>query len=202
MTREVAPTQSFDLVTASLQSGLSASFPKSRSAAYAPAVAISKGAAGYQESGIEGGLIHFVSFAGTREDMARALALLTTLRGYKGLLVYAGGKLLDWSRAIRVLQCYADAAVCDDPRAHCIVSVHRDSVTSRADWHVPSIDITPDFMKATADGKAMLFPCRLLAMTYGFKIQAGHPSTEGDQIQAGAVREGCAWCPNFRSNLG
>lgn len=201
MTREVAPKQSFDLVAASLQAGLSASFPKSRSAAYAPAVAISKGAAGYQESGIEGGLIHFVSFARTREDMARALALLTTLRGYKGLLVYAGGKLLDWSRAIRVLQCYADASVCDDPRAHCIVSVHRESVTSRAEWNAPSIDITPDFMKAAAMGSSMLFPCRLLVMAYGFRIQSGHPSSERDQIHAGAIREGCAWCPAFKPEL-
>lgn len=63
-------------------------------------------------------------------------------------------------------------------------------MTRHADWHDPSIDIMPDFMRANAAGKAMLFPCRLLTMTFGFKMQAGHPSSERDQIQAGAVREG------------
>ncbi len=95
----------------------------------------------------------------------------------------------------------ADYAVRAYPAAHCVISVHRDSMTTHAVRQATSIDITPDFMAATAQGKAMLFPYRLLAMSFGFKIQGGHPSSEADQIQAGAVRDGCAWCPNFRSDV-
>lgn len=199
MTELPALPESFDLVAASMDSGVAISFPKSKSGAYPTAVNICRGAASYNEADIEGVTMHFVTFGKSRAEMARSLAAISSLRGYKGLLIYSGGRLQEWARAIKVLQCYSDAEACNDPAAHCVISVHRDSITTHAVRQAVSIDITPDFMAATSQGKAMLFPCRLLAMSFGFKIQGGHPSSEADQVQAGAVREGCAWCPNFRS---
>lgn len=131
MTGALAPAGSFDIVSASVEAAVAICFPKSRSGAYPTAVNICRSAGRYNEAEIEGVTMHFAAFARERMEMARALAVLSSLRGYKGLLIYAGG--------------------------------------------------------------------RLLAMSFQFKIQAGHPSSEGDQIQAGAIREGCAWCPNFRS---
>lgn len=199
MTGEVAPAGSFDIVSASIEAAVAISFPKSRSGAYPTAVNICRSAGRYYEAEIEGVTMHFAAFARNSMEMARALAVLSSLRGYKGLLIYAGGRLQEWARSIKVLQCYSDSSACNDFRAHCFVSVHRDSITKQIAGPSASIDITPDFMIAAGQGKAYLFPCRLLAMSFQFKIQAGHPSSEADQIQAGAIREGCAWCPNFRS---
>lgn len=200
MTTDLQAAPHLDLVRATAQGGLAASFPKSRSGAYAPAVAICRGASEYQETEIEGVPMHFAVFGTTAEDMARALAAVTTLRGYKGLLLCAGGKLQGWARAMKVLQCYADSAACNDPKAHCVVAVEKDSVTARP--LSSSISITPDFLSSLHGDQPYLFPCRLLAYSFGFKLQSGHPSSEADQIQAGAVREGCNWCPSFRPTVG
>lgn len=187
----------FDPIQASLTAGLVITFPKLRAGSYAPAVNMCRGASKYHEEPIEGVLTHFAAFARDRHDMGRALAVVSTLRGYKGLLIYAGGKLQNWARVQKVLECYMDSLGCKDTRAHCVISVHKDSVTTYPEPLTSVISITPDFMEAKREGKAYLFPCRLLAFNFCFKLQAGHPSSDVDQIQAGAVREGCDWCPSF-----
>jgi hypothetical protein len=186
----------FDIVEQSTRHAIAVSFPASRSAAYPSAVAIAKGAPHYTEGDVGGRVMHFAAFTGTRDGMRQAQALIQTMRGYKGLLIYAGGSLQQWARTLHVLRCYVDSTACADSRAHCAISVHKQSIT----FHGAGsgvFDITPDFLQTRAQGNAYLFPCRLLANNFLFKFQPGHPSSEEDQIQAAAVREGCSWCPNF-----
>jgi len=157
----------FDIVQASFVCPLAIQFPKSRAGAYSYALAHARGAAMYREDTIDGILTHVAAFAASPEDMSRAAATLTNLKGYRGLLIYARGQMVDWYLALRVLRCFRDACACRDPRAHCIVMM-----------------------------RGQQFPCRLLAES-GMRLQAGHPSTRKDLIQAAAVRHGCDWCPNF-----
>lgn len=188
----------FDLTAASQYGGLSACFPKSRAGAYAPAVAICKGMQTYAETDIDGKLMHFVYFAPEKEDMQKALALITTLSNYNGLLLYSRGRLLEWGRAQRVLRCYSDSESCNDTRAHCIVNIYRGKVEGGPPSSSILFNVNSGYVEEPEDKGSYLFPCRLLALSFSFKFQPGHPSSEADQIQAGAVREGCDWCPNFQ----
>lgn len=172
------------------------SFPQSRSGAYSSGVAIARGASLYDEAIIDGKTMHFAAFAADPEALLQAHAMVSTMRGYKGLLIYAGGKIQEWARMLKVLDCYADASACKDSRAHCVVHVAKSSITERGTGSF-DLDITPDFMAEKPKRDGYLFPCRLLAFNFMFKFQPRHPSSEADQIQAHAVREGCNWCPNF-----
>ena len=122
---------SFDLVSMSRQFAVVMSFPQSRAGAYSSGVAIARGASLYDEAAIDGKAMNFAAFAADREALLKAHALVSTLRGYKGLLIYAGGKLQDWARMLKVLDCYADSVACADPRAHCVVHVAKSSITER-----------------------------------------------------------------------
>lgn len=201
---ELSPTASFDLVGTSLKGGLSVCFPKSRKSTYATAVAICRGASSYCEADVEGTLMHFAHFAPDPLNMSKALALLNLMGGYKGLLIYSKGRAQEWAKALIVLRCYSESAACPDRRAHCSISVHKMSITKSSEPLSSSltVQITPNYAMAKAQGMDYLFPCRLLAFNFGFKLQAGHPSSEADQIQAGAVREGCDWCPSFNKQGG
>lgn len=191
--------EGFDPIILSRKYAIVACFPQSRAGAYLSGVSIARNASWYDEKPVEGTkIMHFCAFSATSDALLQAHALVRTMRGYNGLLLYAGGKLQDWARMIHVLDCYSDSTQCNDVRAHCIVTVFRQSITSAPLTNSFSIDITPDFMqKSRLDDGRILFPCRLLAQNYSFKFQPGHPSSESDQIQAGAVREGISWCPNF-----
>ena len=190
-------THGFDLAELSRQFTIAVTFPQSRAGAYPGAAAIAAGASFYRELTIDGKAFQCAAFGDTSAELLRAQALVSTLRGYKGLLIYAGGKLQDWARMLKVLDCYADASACKDPRAHCVVHVAKSSITERGSGSF-DLDITPDFMAEKPKRDGYLFPCRLLAFNFMFKFQPRHPSSEADQIQAHAVREGCNWCPNFR----
>lgn len=161
----------FDIIQASIAHPIAIAFPKTRGGAYAPAVNICKQSERYGEADVEGVLMHFATFAASQEDMSRAWAVLSNMKGYRGLMVYAGGKLQDWWKLTRVLMCYRDSMACNDWRAHCYV-----------------VPVASD----------RIFPCRHLN-SYGFRLSPMNPANYDDQLQAGAVREGCAWCPNFKA---
>lgn len=164
----------FDIIQASIIYPMAMVFPKSRAGAYAPAVNICRGAAQYGEADIEGVLMHFVAFDKTLGDMSRAATVIGNMKGYSGLLIYAGGHLQDWWKVSKALVCFRDSQACNDVKAHCYV--------------IP-VDSN------------QVFPCRHLHY-HGFRYSLAHPSTYADQLQAGAVREGCAWCPNFNATTG
>jgi hypothetical protein len=190
----VPSSQAFDVVAASLDGAVSASFPESRGSAYPQAVAIARGASRYAESDVGGLRMHFVAFSLAPVEVSKAAALMRLLARAKGALAYAGGRVVHSARVADVLECYAIALSCKDHRAHCIVSLPETDQTVGG-----MLDITPDFLKPQESGArpSALFPCRLLGASIGFRIDPAHPASRADQIEAAAVREGCSWCPRF-----
>lgn len=195
-----------DLAALSACSAVALSFPASRAAAYPAALTICQGATELYEAALGGKPLHFARFSAEPAQLERARAVLATLRGYRGLLVYAGGRLQHWARMLRVLECIAIANSCDDPTAHCTISVYMNSMLQKdiegrlppGPVYGPGAPEVPAVLhEAQVVDVGMSFPCRLLAFNYQFKLQADHPSSYKDQIEAGAVREGCDWCPHF-----
>lgn len=175
-------------------------FPKTKSASYDAAVNLARQADQYAEQTLGTSLFHLAGFGRSREQVARALAVVRYLRSVKGFQIYAGGSALqEASRVEDVLQCYLEASGCTDPRAHCVVVVDEatlhavgggvrvGAMLDRA-WH--------DVLSSATKHRA--FPCRHL-LHRNFRFQPGHPSSEIDQLQAAAVREGCDWCPNLNT---
>ncbi len=56
-----------------------------------------------------------------------------------------------------------------------------------------ALDASPFSQRVEID--RYLFPCSFLKPR--FRFQTDHPASPQDQIQAAAVKEGCAWCPYF-----
>lgn len=158
----------FDL---SLTCMLVVTFMHSTSPAFGAAVHIASGAPHYGVIGAGRSAMHVAGFEPTREDAARALALLSLIGDWKSVQAWCRGKQLigHWNIR-RVLDCYLSAESCGDWRAHCVVTV----------------DIERDHRA---------FPCRLALPAFHF--DARHPASYADQAHAAVVRHGCDWCPRF-----
>lgn len=179
MTREIATTQPSALEL-SFDALLVVVFVRSQSTSYAQAVNYARGAARYVENGEGRAIMHAAAFGPSREQAARALALLDLVQGWRSTQVWcAGRQLVNGFYVRRTLDCYVSAGSCSDPRAHCIVN-HR-GFTSGGEWQA-------------------FLPCRQIAGIY--HPDPRHPSTPGQRMQAVAVERGCDWCPRFKSNLG
>lgn len=194
----------FDVITASLAGSVAVVFSKTRGSGYDAGVNFARQADRYEEAVVGGSLFHFAVFGRAREQAALALALIRNMRSTKGLQIIAGGKLIqEWLRVESVLACFLNASALSDNRAHCVEMVHESHLIerflSREDRKIVSLDI--EFLKTTKEysGRVIAFPCRYLR-SRNFRFQCGHPASKEDQLQAAAVREGCDWCPNFRSN--
>jgi hypothetical protein len=180
-------------------------FLHSTSPAFAAAVHIAGGAPYYSVIGSGRGAMHIAGFEASRTDAARALALLNLIRDWKGLQVWCRGKQLvgHWN-TLKVLDCYLSAMSCDDPRAHCVVTV---DVARDPDRPGTSLNLIvgalrgenpiPEPSRHLPEYRA--FPCRLASS--GFHFNARHPSSYTDQAQAAAVRQGCDWCPRFDPSI-
>ncbi len=163
----------FDL---SLSCMLVVTFMHSTSIAYSAAVAIARGAPRYAVLGEGRGAMHVAGFDSTREDAARALALLNLIGEWKSVQAWCRGKQLIGHWNIRkVLDCYLSAESCTDWRAHCVVTIDANGAGARA------------------------FPCRLAQPM--FRFDPNHPASYADQAQASVVRQGCDWCPRFDPSI-
>lgn len=195
---EQTPAVRFDLVGSSIEHLMSVSFPKSRSSSYDAAVNVARQAILYDEQMLGKSLYHFAVFGKTREQALRAFSVLRYLGSIKGLEVYAGGKRFQkQSDFEKVLECYIEATACDNPDAHCHVMVppdHLQQSYSRAVSFTVDLDDMPDIGKP--EEKLVEFPCRYLRLR-NFRYQPGHSASKAEQLQAGAVRFGCDWCPNL-----
>jgi hypothetical protein len=144
--------------------------------------------------------------------MSRALALLRYIKGLKSTQLYAGGKLLFSAyRTEEVINCFLTASACNDWRAHCHRNIRSPFAgdSERARWtdndlQMPTIKIglgLPKLFVPKYDKFAhYLFPCKFL-VRYGesnFQLEARSPVSVINQIQAKAVEQDCAWCPNFK----
>lgn len=196
MGKELIPK--VDLIQASIDHLIAISFPKSSSTLYPLAVNIAQGASLYDEIPLGSRLVHLVVFTRTREDAGRARSLIQYTSGWKGVQIFAGGKLIQntW-QVTQVLECFLEASACKDWTAHC----HRvidDPYVNNPDEQSLSFTITmsdkPHFKEAIPIDR-YIFPCSFL--NGRFKFQTDHPAKPEDQIQAKAVESGCDWCPYF-----
>lgn len=145
--------------------------------------------------------MHFVAFSRTREDAGRAVALVNYVSSWKATQIFAGGKPVQsgW-KVTGVLECFLEASASKDWTAHCYYVIDDPFIAEPEDQSLSlsfSISEKPQIPKQTVEIDRYLFPCRFL-WDERFEFQIDHPSKPDDQIQAGAVRFGCSWCPNFK----
>ncbi|RQO57995.1 hypothetical protein DBR47_14480 [Paucibacter sp. KBW04] len=200
------------LVAWSSMGSLAVMFPKTRSAAYDAAVGAAQKAELYTEQLMGKTLFHLAGFGRAREQVSLALMVIRHMRGIKGFQAFGrGAEVMDRFQIEKVLTCFVQAAGCADTQAHCSVVVDERSLFAVGGGVRESLDSTihvsigrpppmPGLEWVASIGRRT-FPCRYL-LQRNFRFQPDHPASEADQLQAGAVREGCDWCPNFsRENV-
>ena len=196
--RRKSPTP--DPISDSLHHPLVIVFAQSRSVGYRSAVLHARLLKDYCEHNDgESGVLHYCPVAKTREEFARAAAIIGCLRSVKSLAVYCNGSPVgDLYGLTHVLTCYLQSQACNDSAAHChvVYEQHRPyqgcvvsvrlcgAVDDRAPTGPP--EVIPRHV----------FPCAYLYSR--FRFQSGHPSEIIDQIQAAGVKHGCHICPQFR----
>ena len=179
-------------------------FPKSASSYYPFVVSIAQGASGYKEFTFNGKTAHVVAFSKNSEDASRAMAILDYISGWKGIQIFVQGRLVKdslWG-VKSVLKCYLEACACNDWKAHCYKVIDDPVIRGKEDLlnytlTVRITDESPKY-KELIEIDQYVFPCNYLYSLYrGVDFNLNHTSSFQDQIQAGAVKQGCHWCPNF-----
>jgi len=187
-----------DPFDASLKFLLVIVFPKSTSKNFPLALSISEGASKFAVADINGKPTYFVCFGSNASDAGRALAVLDYVQGWKGVQIFSKGKILQSTYLVsEVLKCYMDSQSCRDYTAHCykiIDDPFSEEVESSGLSFSISIVEKPS-IKQEIEIDRYSFPCKFLHNR--FRFQKNHPASIEDQIQAGAVSQGCDWCPNF-----
>jgi hypothetical protein len=191
-----------ELIKASRENLLAALFTRSRSVLYEQAVEIAKAGKIYSENESGGQLTHFAIYDRSREGAELARELINCIGSLKGAQVFAGGRMARsaWS-VIRVLDCYLEACLSRDFRAHCNRVIDdpfrpgSETLSTTISFRLTAGD-DDDKVKGIAALDRYTFPCSYL-LQYGFRFDADHPSSPQDFIQAEGVRHGCDWCPNF-----
>jgi hypothetical protein len=201
-----SPGQELSVATAiewSVSASLAVTFSKSTSSGYLPAVSAARRAQRYAEQIVGRKMFHAASFGTSQEQIALALFVIEQMQRSTTFQIFASGKLIrDKWRIADTLNCVLTATGTSDPRSHCVISVEEDRLDNRNNNSWP-MTIHVSYEPPIADTFGLykvgmrLFPCRLL-FERGFKFQINHPSSEADQIRAGAVRESCDWCPHLR----
>ena len=197
----LALAEALDPLAESRTGLLAVSFAKSPSAAYPLAVNVAQGAARYAEAEIGKQQVHLVAFAKTPDDATRALALLHYVAGWKTTQVFAAGKLVTNAYGVvEVLECYLQAGACTDRTAHCQTVIDDPYAAEGAPddegfTFTMRLALDPSDFSQRVEVDRYLFPCSFLKAR--FRFQTDHPASPQDQIQAAAVKEGCAWCPHF-----
>jgi hypothetical protein len=142
------------------------------------AVELAHGAAKYSEATIDKKLIHAVAFGKTKEEAARASALIKIVVGWKGTQIFTAVGGANPYHIIEVLDCYLQSFSASDHQAHC---------------HVSYLD------RYRGHEELYLVPCRHLHGWFYSIVedQELNPARFADLVQALGVRKGCSWCPNF-----
>lgn len=179
------------LASMSKQALVVVAFPKNRSPSYPIVLELLSLADSRSDAAIGRTVMHVGAFGRSAVQAEGAMSLLNYLDEIKGVQIYAGGRLRPDAEAVAtVLRCYLQAETAVDRAAYCHEIID-DPFPAR-----PDLDIS----QFSLDGsKRYLFPCALLRR-HGIAIDADHPASAPSQIQAGAVRLGCDWCPHFNEN--
>ena len=153
-------------------------FSQSASPAYAMAVEFARGATKYGERVLGKKLSHAAAFGRTREQAARASALLKIVVRWKDTQVFTSAGGADPYHIIDVLDCYQQSLSVSDRKSHCHV-VHMDVYRAEETYY--------------------MLPCRHLQGWFHSVIeeQNFHPSKLPARAESLAVRRGCSWCPHF-----
>ena len=173
-------------------------FPKSSSKNFTFALSLAIGASKYALTNVDGKEMHVACFAKTQADAGRASALLSYIGGWRGVLMFSAGKLVQSSYQIsQVLACYLESCSCRDNRAHCHTIIDDPFSSDVRDMSmsisIRIVENPPPKHQVKIDRYS--FPCKHL-FPY-FRFQADHPSSHQDQIQAAGVQRGCDICPHF-----
>jgi hypothetical protein len=182
-----------DLLADSIGALLAVAFPKNRSPHFPIALQLAAGASKYCAHHVSGIEYHFAVFARTHVDAARAVALLKLIKSIKGVQTFVDGRhVVDLYRLQTVIDCYLQSCACADPRAHCHSTIPNPIAQPGEECSISRFD----------RGRPMyVWPCALMLRWNTDKLQAAHPSSIEDQLQARAVAVGCHVCPNFRPEL-
>jgi len=156
-------------------------FPASRSASYPAALALASAADRRVDVSARGGVSHFAEFSRSPAQAAAAVALLSLVGSWRGVLVFAGGLPVGsaWGAVPgveRVLRCYMSASSVSDYRAAC--------------WSISSL-----LMSDGAPNLPAVFPCRHILRVFPTPLSRLLPVPEVDQIASRAADAGCSWCP-------
>lgn len=174
-------------------------FTKNRATTYPMAVSVARGAFKYAETIINKQIIHIAVFANTKDDIEKALALLSFLSYIKGVSIFVKGRFVkDGYKILSTLECYSEAIKSVDYKAHCHSVMDDPFSESYYDRYELAFHITleAEEPKEPILIQRYIFPCKYL-LQY-FKFQIGHPASFEDQIQNGGVVRWCDWCPNFQ----
>ena len=152
-------------------------FLRSRSPSYDAAVGMAQGAERFRWSG----KAHLAEWFELDQARAtRAAALIRMAGGWKGTMVFAGGRMARSNGLVaQVLMCYADSFAVPDYRAHCNI-LSRKLYRDRDEEHEP-----------------VVVPCKQITAVYPDPFYADHPAGLSDQFAAWAVLMGCDWCPRL-----
>jgi hypothetical protein len=182
-----------DLLADSIGALLAVAFPKNRSPHFPIALQLAAGASKYCARHVSGIEFHFAVFARTQIDAARAVALLKLIKQVKGVQTFVDGRhIVDLYRLQSVLSCYLQSCACADPRAHCQSTIPNPIAQPGAERSISRYDHSRPLY---------VWPCALMLRWNTDKLQAAHPASLEDQLQARAVAVGCHVCPNFRPEL-
>jgi hypothetical protein len=174
-------------------------FSKSRSKNFPLAMSVCGNLDKFWAIDVGGKEAYFACFDKNQIDAARAVVLLGYVGSWKGVQIFSQGKLLNDAYEVEsVLECYTESGSCRSLSSHChrvIDDPFSDEVVDDLSMGI-TIRVTEDpVYKYEVEVDRYLFPCKYLLSR--FYLQKDHPSSPQDQIQAGAVEEGCNWCPNF-----
>lgn len=169
-------------------------FQRSTSKSFPVALSLAQQASHFERGVLGESPMYAAGFKMTKEDAGVASALLKYVAKWAGTLVFANGRLISYSyELMTVLDCYMNAEMCRDPRAHCerIVDDPAYQAARRSNF---SININPSAI-IDVQVKRYAFPCRNLHHTFNF--QPNHPASYADQIHAAGIESMCNLCPRF-----
>lgn len=168
-------------------------FPKTTALAYPAMLALAARAARHVETADAGKRYHLVAFSHGAQGAMDAIALLEHARKLAGVQVFAKNRpCRDIDRVIDVLECYCNAETCSSVSAWCR-QVIRAPIRANT-LPAASVEISPH--QRHPQFPMWLFPCRFLNES-AFTVDPRHPDSYEHQIEAGAVKRGCHWCPLF-----
>lgn len=188
-----------DLIAESFNCLLVVVFSKSTSKNFPLALAVFSNLDKFWTIDVGGKEAYFACFKKNQVDAARAVVLLGYVENWKGVQIFSHGKLLNDAYEVEsVLECYTESGFCKSLSSHChkvVDDPFSDEIVNDASMGI-TVRVTEDpVYKYESEVDRYLFPCKYLLNRFDF--QKDHPASPQEQIQAGAVEEGCDWCPNF-----